>query len=126
MKFVFVLGLAAMASAVRKYDGPLPPQFDSKQMGDAFMESTIRKYGEVTKKEDQQRIYISKANARKLAWDVWTGALDERPYDTRNHLDANFDQVWSHFDVLHEDKIYVDQLPGFYRMLKSDTGMQLN
>ena len=77
---------------------------------------------------------ISKENARKLAQTVW----DEknlkdvktfkvyRKYDSDQQLDSNFNSVWSHYDVLAEDKIHIDQLPALFRNIAGDTSMQLN
>ena len=122
------------AVSIKKYDGPLPVQFNSSEGGDAFMERAIREYGEVVEKNGEQKIYINKENAHKLAQQVW----DERnlkdvkkfviyhKYDSDQQLESNWNHIWSHYDVLSEGKITVDQLPGMFRMVAGDTSMQLN
>ena len=125
MKFIVAFVAFAQAIKISGYNGPLPAQFDSAQLGDPFMEKVIRQYGETVKKGDKEQIVISRDNARQLATTVWENGLEQRPFDARNHLDGAFSSIWNHFDVLAEGKISIDQLPSFYRMVAADTSMQL-
>ena len=99
------------------------------------MESTIKQYGEGS----GDKILISKENAKAVAQAVWDGAHEAKFASAPDHLDkmyhkyfsdaelnGNFDNIWSHYDVLSEGKINIDQLQPMLRMVKQDTSMQLN
>ena len=122
MKFNLI-ALVAVANAiqVQKYDGPLPPQFDSNQGGDPFMEKVIK---ELSVPDGKGNFLISKAAALSISQKVMTDNVQMHSFWAKLHIDENFDKCWKHFDNMNQGMIQADQIYSFYKMLAQDNTLQ--
>lgn len=111
----------AYAVKIEKYDGPLPPQFDSNQGGDPFMEKVIRELSEV---DSKGTFWISKEAALSISKKVMSENAQMQPFWAKLRVDENFDKCWKHFDNLNQGKIHADQVYNFYKMLAQDNTLQ--
>ena len=123
MKFYCLIAMIALTEAVNldKVDGPIPPQFDSAQGGDPFMEKVIR---ELSEKDEKGNFWITKEAALSISKKVMTENAQMHSFWAKLKVDENFDKCWKHFDNLNQGKIHADQVYNFYKMLAQDNTLQ--
>ena len=124
MKYITLFALVAMVQAIshKKYDGDLPPQFDSANGGDPFMEKVIR---DLATKDDKGQFWVSKEGVLSLAHGILTNQQQMHSFWANLHIDENFEKCWRHFDFTGDGKIPANQIINFYKMLAQDNTLQV-
>jgi len=102
----------------KTYVRDIPDRFEGEQ-DDQLMESMYKNYATegMTNQKPNGHFWVEKKDGERAAEEVVHSHLHIDGSELSSFLKENFERVWNRFDVNEENKIEIDRMPQFLRMI---------